>query len=156
MQGGDSVTLQDLGLYIGGGSGLLVIIMTMVQIAPIKCNPWTYLARKFGRAINGDFSDKIDMLNDKIDRLENNIEKLRSECDEREATLCRAHRLRFGDEVLHGTKHSFESFQNILLDIDKYENYCATHPLYMNNLAEVTIDLIKKTYKECFDQKNFL
>lgn len=150
------MALQDLGLYIGGGSSLLIIVMTMIQIAPIKVNPWTYLARKFGKAINGDFSDKIDLLNDKIDKLENNIERLRAECDEREATLCRSHILRFGDEILHGNMHSFESFQSILIDIDTYEDYCGTHPFYMNNLAEVTIDLIKKTYKECFDKKNFL
>lgn len=150
------MSLQDLELYIGSGGGLVIIVMTMVQIMPIKINPWTYLARKFGKAINGDFVDKIDKLDSKIDRLEDNIEKLRSECDEREATLCRNHILRFGDEILHGTKHSYEHFQNILLDIDTYENYCSTHPLYVNNLAVVTIDLIKKTYKDCFDKKTFL
>lgn len=147
------MALQEI---VSGGGGLLVIIMTMIQITPIKLKPWSWLARKFGKAINGDITDKFDDLSNKIDKLENNVERLRAECDEREATLCRSHILRFGDEILHGNMHSFESFQSILIDIDTYEDYCSTHPLYMNNLAEVTIDLIKKTYKECFDKKNFL
>ena len=114
------------------------------------------MARKIGRAINSDVTDRFDELNHKIDKLENNVKCLRDECEEREATLCRSHILRFGDEILHGTQHSYEHFQSILIDIDTYQDYCSAHPLYLNNLAEVTIDLIKKTYKECFDQKTFL
>lgn len=147
--------LSDIEFILSSG-GALLLVLTLVQVSPIKIDPWTSLAKAIGRAINSDITSKFDDLDKKIDKLEENIVNLRAECDEREATLCRTHILRFGDEILHGTKHSQEHFKSILVDISTYEDYCSTHPLYLNNLAEVTIDLIKKTYKECFEQKNFL
>ena len=142
------MALQDMEVVLGGG-GLLVLVMTLIQIAPIKINPWTWLARKFGQAINAELITKID-------KLEKNVDGLRAECEERDATLSRTHILRFGDEILHGTSHSYEHFLQVMRDIDAYEDYCDEHPGYLNNVADVTIDLIRKTYKECFDKKNFL
>ncbi len=36
------------------GGGALVILLTLVQIAPIKVNPWSALAKWLGRAINAN------------------------------------------------------------------------------------------------------
>ena len=44
------MSIQEL---IGGGGGLLLIIMTLVQIIPVKVNPWSALARMLGKALNG-------------------------------------------------------------------------------------------------------
>ncbi len=142
--------------FIVSGGGLLIALLTVIQISPIQINPWSNLARAVGKAINSDIASKVDSLDEKINNLEINLKDLKADCDKRDATLCRAHILRFGDEVLHGVKHSFEHYQNVLLDIDTYEEYCSTHPLYKNNLAKVTIELIKKTYKESFNNKDFL
>ena len=40
------------------GGGALFILLTLIQIAPIKVNPWTALARAIGRAINKDVLTK--------------------------------------------------------------------------------------------------
>ena len=45
---------------IGGGGGLLLVLMTLVQIAPVKVNPWSWLARCIGKAINGGFGMVLD------------------------------------------------------------------------------------------------
>ena len=37
-------------------------IPTLVQVSPIKVNPWSWLARKIGRAINGEVIDRVDRL----------------------------------------------------------------------------------------------
>lgn len=142
--------------FIVSGGGLLVILLTFIQISPIKVNPWSSLARSIGKAINSDIVSKFDDLDEKINNLEENLKDLKADCEKRDATLCRTHILRFGDEILHGMRHSYEHYQNVLLDIDVYEKYCSTHPLYKNNLAKMTIELIKKTYKESFNNKDFL
>ena len=41
------------------GSGLLVILMTLIQFAPIKINPWSALAKAIGKAINADMSSRL-------------------------------------------------------------------------------------------------
>lgn len=139
-------TLKDIGLY---GGGLVLILMTLIQITPIKLNPWSWLGRCIGRAINGEVLEKVDALSQDV---KNN----KADDDEQWASLSRSHILRFGDELLHGVAHSKEHFDQILLDISKYEKYCDTHPEYLNNIANATIHQIKKTYQKCLEDNNFL
>ena len=140
------MTLKEL---LAGGGGALFILTTLLQIAPIKVNPWSWIAKKIGKALNGEVVEKVD-------NLEKNIENLRAKCDEREATKCRARILRFGDEILHNVKHSKEHFDQILLDITDYEQYCSTHPNFKNNVAIATINRINHEYDECAENNGFL
>lgn len=142
----DLESIKNMGLY---GGGIILILMTLVQISPIKIDPWTWIAIKIGRAINGEVIDKVDALS-------KDFQKNKEDNDEQWASLSRSHILRFGDEILHGVSHSKEHFDQILLDITKYEAYCETHPKYINNIANATIEQIKKTYQKCLDENKFL
>lgn len=143
------MTLQEIIDSILGGGGILLVAMTIVQILPIKINPWGYIAKKIGKAINGEVIEKVD-------KLGNDLKDLRNECDIREANTCRSQILRFGDEILHGTPHSKEHYDNILLVISSYENYCANHPEYLNNVAVATIKYIKDMYQKHLEDNSFL
>lgn len=132
-----------------GGCGALLIILTIIQIAPIKINPWSYIANKIGKAINGEVIEKVDKIS--ID-----VNNLRNECNEREANLCRTHILHFNDEILHDIRHTKEHFDQILIDISTYETYCDLHPNYKNNIANDAISRIKRTYQKCGDDGTFL
>ena len=135
-------------IFLGGG-GLLLLAMTIIQITPIKINPWSWLGKCIGRAINGEVLEKVENLHAEL-------EDHKAKSEERHATLCRAHILRFGDEVLHGIPHSKEGYDNILLDIDSYEEYCDKHPGYKNNVALATIKHIKKMYHKHLEEDSFL
>lgn len=139
-------TVKQIGLY---GGGIALILMTLVQIAPIKINPWSWIARFVGRAINGEVIEKVDALSA-------DVKKNKEDDNEQWASLSRSHILRFGDEILHGVSHSKEHFDQVLLDITKYEKYCESHPKYLNNIANATIEQIKKTYQKCLDENKFL
>jgi len=140
------MTLKEL--LTGGGSALL-ILATLLQIAPIKINPWSFIAKKIGKALNGEVVEKVD-------GLERNVEKLRSECEERAANNCRTRILHFGDEILHNVRHSKEHFDQILLDITDYEQYCNNHPHFKNNVAVATIKRITEVYEDCVENNDFL
>lgn len=131
------------------GGGILIVLMTLIQITPIKINPWSWLARRIGRAINGEVLEKVNTLTE-------DVKVLKDTDDEQWASLSRSHILRFGDELLHGVAHSKEHFDQILLDISKYETYCKEHPDYLNNVANATIKQIKKTYQKCLEDNSFL
>ena len=122
--------------------------MTLLQVAPIKIDPWSWLARKVGRAINGELIEKVD-------KLEKTVEGIRSISDEREAKATRIRILRFGDEILHGVHHSKEHFDQILLDITEYQQYCREHPEFLNNMTELTSRHIMETYSACFYERKF-
>ena len=140
------MSLQDIALYSGGG---LLLLLTFVQISPIKIHPWRWMARCIGRALHKDLFAKIDAIDQKVVSLE-------EKSDERNADSCRSQILRFGDEILHGVPHSKEHYDDILRLITEYENYCADHPKYMNNVAVATIKHIKHMYQRHLEEDSFL
>ena len=143
------MTLEEIKTALFGGGGALVFLMTIVQLSPIKFNPWSWIGRGIGRVINGEVIAKVDNLSQEL-------ADHKAKSAEREATLCRSHILRFGDEILHGVPHSKEHYDSILLDIDSYEQYCDKHPDYKNNVALATIEHIKRMYHKHLAEDSFL
>ena len=131
--------------------GLLSLVgsMTLVQISPIKVDPWSWLARKIGRAMNGELLDRMD-------NLEGVVKSIREIGDERAAKATRVRILRFGDEILHGVEHSKEHYDQILQDITEYEQYCKDHPEFKNNMTVLTTQRIMSTYSELWEENRFL
>lgn len=140
---------MDLAEFLAYGGGACFALLTLVQVAPIQINPWSFIAKTIGNAMNKELLDKVE-------DIDKEIKDLRSECEERDATLNRTHILHFNDELLHQKEHTKEHFDQIMDDITNYENYCNTHKNYKNNKAVCAIDNIKSTYKKCMDKNSFL
>lgn len=112
-------------------------------------------------------SDKTAEIVGKIDNLENRMDKQFSELSARMESMqdgedlrwvrnSRQHILRFDDELRSKQRHSQEYFDDILSDIDEYEDYCAEHPKFKNAKAIDAIDHIKKVYRECKNENSFI
>lgn len=134
---------------IATGGGVLLAAMTLIQIAPIKVNPWSALAKAIGRAINGEVITKVD-------RLERELLGMKENLEERDAISCRTRILHFGDETIHGVRHTKEHFDQILRDITTYERYCDDHPNFENNTTVLTSRRIKDIYEDCLKTADFL
>lgn len=142
-------------ILLAGGGGLLVLL-TLVQITPIKINPWSTLARLLGRAINGEV---IGMLNEVKASQEASTERLNEHIrmdDKRNADAHRERILRFNNELVREIPHTKEEFVDVLADIDDYERYCEQHPEYRNNRAVHAIANIGRTYDERLVKHDFL
>lgn len=132
-----------------GGGGLLVILVTLIQVAPIKINPWSWLAKAIGKAINADMSGRLGEISAKLD------EHIKMD-DRRAADNCRAQILHFNNELLRPIYHTKEEFVEVLAKIDDYERYCEEHPEYPNNRAVLAIENIREVYKERLKKRDFL
>ena len=64
--------------------------------------------------------------------------------------------LRFYDEVCSKQKHSESHYEDILDDIDEYEQYCSTHPKFRNNRGHVAMQYIRDTYAKVKASGGFL
>ncbi len=139
-------TIEELTKY-----GLIATLtgMTVIQITPIKINPWSCIAKAIGRAINGEVIEKVE-------NLEKELVSMRNDIDERAAKDCRVRILRFGDEVLHDKRHTKEHFDQILQDITEYDKYCESHKDFKNNMTVMTTVHIKDTYERCMEDRSFL
>lgn len=135
-------------LFLSGG-GILLVTMTLIQVAPIKVNPWSTIAKAVGRAINGEVIAKVE-------QLERDLEGMKETQEERDAISCRSRILHFGDETIHGVRHTKEHFDQILRDITNYERYCDSHPNFENNTTVLTSQRIKDIYENCLKSADFL
>lgn len=144
-----SAWLSVYGDKLIGGLVALLTSSVVVQIAPIKLNPWTWLARKVGKAINGDVREKLD-------EISNDLSTHIHEDNQRNAKRARVRILRFADEILQGERHSKEHFDEILEDITEYNRYCARHPEFPNDKATLSIAHIERTYRTRMEKNDFL
>nr|DAH96150.1 MAG TPA: hypothetical protein [Caudoviricetes sp.] len=72
------------------------------------------------------------------------------------ADEARSRILRFGDEVRQGVLHTAEHWADVLRDVDRYEKFCAGHPLYENNRAANTIQYLNGIYASHLAKNDFL
>lgn len=116
---------------------------------------------------NKEIIDAINKLDKKVDdgfaKLDQKIDDVDAKVDERSAVSARVRILRFADEMNEGRKHSKDSYEQALSDVDFYELYCygdgkdiKGHPSFKNNKTEQTIEYIKRSYAERLEKHDFL
>lgn len=135
---------------------VLVALLSLVEVSPIKINPWSGLAKWLGRAINGEVLESVeDVKRAQQDTRKALDEHIQSD-DERNADTLRMRVLHFNNELLRGDRHTREDFIEILAVIDAYERYCKNHPNYRNNRASHAIANIGRVYDERLKLRDFL
>ena len=100
---------------------------------------------------------KTAELEKKIDGIQKDIDNLRSEIKKGDALQARRRILRFNDELLSGLKHSKESFDDVLEDVDIYSAFCKAHSNdFTNHKASLAMEHIKNVYLNCEQEASFL
>lgn len=152
------MTLEEI--LMGGGA--MVVFLSIIQLAPIKINPWSalwkLLCRGFaavGRALNADVLTELETLKRGQQENREHLEEHIRIADERRADDHRAAILHFNVELIQGLPHTREDFIEVLTEIDKYEDYCQTHPRYENNRAVCAIQNIKRVYAQRMEKNDF-
>ena len=135
---------------------VLAMFSIVIEVAPIKINPWSFIANKLGRAFNTEVLNEISTLKSRVNTLDERVQQSEAIQKERDAKTARTNILRFGDEIRIGTRHSKESFDEILSDITEYESYCSTHQDFKNNRTKSTEKIIIEVYEHCLRTDSFL
>ena len=135
---------------------VLAMFSIVIEVSPIKINPWSFLANKLGKAFNKEVLNEISTLKSRVDTLDERVQQSEAIQKERDAKTARTNILRFGDEIRIGTRHSKESFDEILSDITEYESYCSTHQDFKNNRTKSTEKIIIEVYEHCLRTDSFL
>lgn len=147
------MTLAEL---LAGSGGVLLVFMTVIEISPVKVDPWSAIAKAIGRAINKDVLDKLDTMEKNQAETRKILDNHIKTDDARNADMHRARILQFNNELLRDIPHTREDFIEILAEIDFYEKYCAAHPEYKNNRATHAIANISRVYDDRLIKHDFL
>lgn len=126
----------------GAKTALVIILLSVVEICPIKINPWSFVGGLIGKLLG------IKAVSDKVDALEKKV-------DENQATTIRVRILRFEDELQGGKIHSKDSWDQVMDDIRRYEIYVTYHPEFKNNITVASTNHISKKYEELLEKRAF-
>ena len=118
----------------------IIIILSLIEVSKIKINPWSWVGGIIGKLLG------IKAVSDKVDALEKKV-------DENQATTIRVRILRFEDEIQAGIHHSKDSWDQVMDDIQRYEEYTNTHPNFKNNITVATATHIKHKYAELLEKR---
>lgn len=140
---------MDLREILLGGGGVLALVMTLIQIAPVQVNPWSWLLKRLGRAINAEVLEQVKRTAQKLD------EHIAQD-DAGRANQERAYILAFNRQLMAGERHTREEFWEALASIDRYHKYCDAHPEYPNERAVHAIRNIGRLYDERQRKNDFL
>lgn len=139
-----------------GGSGALVVLLSLIQVSPIKIDPWSWLFGGIGKLFNKEVLKEITGIKTELTEVKNDVTSMKKENEVVHVKDCRARILRFSDELYLGQNHSQEHFKQILGDITTYEKYCDSHPEFENQICVAAIKQVKDNYDERLRNHDFL
>ena len=134
-----------VGVLLGGG--VLAFVQFLIQRNDSKHDKMEEVNQSI-RALSEDMKERFDVLDRKIDTVN-------EKGDERFAVSSRVRILRFEDELQEKRKHSKDSWDQAMSDIDYYENYCQAHPKFKNNQTVATVEHIKHGYSERLEKRDW-
>ena len=133
---------------VSAGICFIFILMTLIQIAPIKLNPWDKILTWLGNHMNADIVKRVDVIEAKLD------EHIRESSDERIRKV-RADILDFGNACMNGRPHTKEEFEFVISECDQYEKHIEKTG-GKNGVATATITEIRRLYEKGIQDNSFM
>lgn len=142
------IEILDIKTGVSVGVFVLAALMTLIQIAPIKINPWDKILTWLGNHMNADIVKRVDVIEGKLD------EHIRDSSEERVRKV-RADILDFGNACMNGRKHTKEEFEFVISECDAYEKHIEKMQI-KNGVATATIKEIRRLYEKGISENTFL
>ena len=120
-------------LNLGCVTAGIVILLSLIQISPLKLNPWDKLLGWFGKKLNGSTEKRLETVEKQIrDMWINN---------HRQTVLT------FARECRADIEHSSDEWTNVLNVAEEYEKYVIENKITNGIITQDTVYL-RKLYQE--------
>lgn len=142
---------QILEMLVGDGGPIVLtigLVMTFVQIVPVKINPWDAIFAWIGRQLNKEVLDKIEVV-------ENRLNEHIKDSEEQELKARRTSILDFSSSIMRGANYHREKFEFMMAECDSYEKYCQDNNI-KNGVADASMSEIRRIYHEKLIRNDFL
>ena len=134
-------------LHISPGAGMfiaLAVFLSLVQIAPIKINPWDTILGWIGSKINAGVKKQLDAVSQQSNVQNEEFREFWIDY-QREAIL------RFSRECSQDMSHSREEWNHILDIIKRYETFCRKHDI-ANGVIEENSSYLRDLHKQLLQE----
>ena len=112
---------------------LLILLLSLIQIAPVRLNPWDNILGWFGRKINGETDKRLKTVEKQIRDMWINNHR---QCILTFARECRA-----------DIEHSSDEWTNVLNVAEEYEKYVDENKV-TNGIITQDTEYLRKLYQE--------
>ena len=140
----------------------ITILSVVVEVAPIKINPWTVILKYVGGIINRGVYKKLDAIEGATQRNAQAIEDIKVEMEsrfnaydkqdkEQQAVSMRNEIINFAENLKLGRVYSEKQFEYILDVVSKYNMHCEKYKI-KNHYIDDAHDIIKSEMKERFEE----
>ena len=129
----EMITKMTGGEMAGWAAVLIIIALSLVQIAPVRLNPWDSLFSWIGKKMNG--------------RLQEQMENLQKQVSDLWINSHRQSILTFARECRADIDHDAEEWNHILSVADEYETYCEKN-IVSNGVVKADTRYIRELYQE--------
>ncbi len=115
--------------------------ITLVEVVPIKLNPWSWFFRTIGNMMLGEF--KKDMLTFKREQEAKNANDMRWAI------------INFANSCRRGELHSKDAWRHVLNQLSEYEGYTKDHGI-TNGVVDAESEYLHALYKERCIKNDFI
>lgn len=140
----------------------LVLVLTIIQISPIKINPWSFagkMIKKFfcwlSKVSLAPVINKMDEIDKKVDKVQSEINVVKKEFEIKNANDWRWDILDFFNSARNGRPHSKEEWDHAIDQVKKYERHVETHDID-NGVLEEASKWLRNEYHNHIDADDFL
>lgn len=122
--------------------------LTLIQISPLKLDPWSSLGKIFKNFFFGDTNKRLDIIQEDIENVKQSIET-----DKVDAA--RWNILDFANSCRNNRKHTKEEWDHCIQSIYWYRDYCEKNDISNGVMIECE-QYLKDTYRHLIEEDNFL
>ena len=156
------VDLTDISKVIHIITPFITILSVVVEVAPIKINPWTVIFKYVGGIINRGVYKKLDAIEGATQRNAQAIEDIRADMESRfdaydrqdkelQAIGMRNEIINFAENLKLGRIYSEKQFEYILDVISKYYIHCEKYSI-KNHYIDEAHDFIRSEARNQFEE----
>lgn len=125
------------GNLTGWGAILIILVLSLIQISPVRFRPWNAIFSWIGRKMHGE----------QLEKLESQLEGLQSQVTTMWVNAHRQTILVFARECRAGLTHSPDEWANVLTVADEYEVYVEKHNI-ANGVVKADSRYIRDLYHQ--------
>lgn len=129
--------------------------ITLIEVAPIKINPWRALLKWVGKAINGDLQAQIADLETKVNSLKTELNELKADCESNNTANMRWEILNFVNTCRQGIRHSKDEWRHAMEQLADYEDYTERKGI-SNGVIEEDSLYLRELYHKCNTENDFI
>ena len=131
--------------FVGSPWVILIGTFTVIQISPLKINPWSWLGKQIRHLIFGD----------DITKLKSEMESIKNDLLDEKVSSRRWQILNFSNSCIREIPHTKEEWDHCIVDLEWYEEYCEKNRIPNGVMKECT-KYLRKRYQDHLAKNDFL